>query len=572
MRKTPSFSLSDRMVAALFFLVGGTVMYLLRTIRFSIDSLWYATQIREWDGHFHPHHLIYVPLNHKLHQLSVGLFGSSDALIVAQLHNIVFGAMGVSVFYLLARSLTPHRWLAAAGAACLLLSSGWWGFSTQIEVYVPSATCLLLLIADVHLHPQRAMQWGRGLLHAVLLALAILYHQTSILFCLPLVLWLVQQLGRRGLLQAMYVIGCAGSLCMATYAWAMAISGVGMNYAGITGFIFQYAAAEQPGWGDWHHFGPVGLFQLLRSQVSMIFRQRLASLAFWVILFLLILVWIILGNLYTQYKSRRDDPVQDFHRPLRGMLLSWLGISYLFFLWWLPTEVEFFIISLVPVFLLTVMGGTRWLDNAPAQRWRRWGIPALLALVLGTNATMIVNSHFDKNDMALDAEALHAAAGSDCAIYTDSATEQFVQYYNQREAHNATFLLMHYYDGRPYVVLTDPKALSCYVIEMRFLLPSCKAEMGMTAYDHPRAWRQYMQDLLKVEQADSSKALTTAELIVLPMQADRLMLRVSTREKAMHFPNWEAIWAKLDEMLVANGQGDKAEFVKWFQTAGKTLE
>ncbi len=522
-------------------------------------------------GGYHPHHLIYVPLNRQLHHWAKAIFGIEDVVLVAQMHNTFFGALGVALLYLLARNLQAPKWMAALGAACLLFSSGWWSFSTQIEVYVPATTCLLLLIADVQLRPARAFGWTRGILQALLLALAVLFHQTSVLFCLPLALWFWQSAGRKGIVHAVFVIGLAGLLSAGAYAWAIVQMGNPLTPDGISYFVFQYAAMDQPGWGDWHHFGPVGLFELLRSQVSMLFRQWYASRAFWVILFLLILVGIIGGNLRAQFKSRGQTPAQDPQRALRGLLLTWVGVSFLFFWWWLPQEVEFFIGTNTPLFLLALMGSLRFMQARPTQAWRKWAMPGLTALVIGTNVGNVWTAHFEPNDMALDAAALDAAAPDDCAILTDSGTEQYIQYSYRREAYNAMFVLMHYYDGRPIVAHEDPQKVECYAIDAAFLLPSFKAENGKTGYDQPREWRQYIAELFKMETDTLKDGLRFHAFSATKMGEKKAIVTVHPTVSATIYPDWEAFWTALYQALTEIGCGDKAEFLKWHLEKGKDL-
>lgn len=571
MQKKLFTSVNDRLIFWGLCLSSGLGLFLFRTIRFSIDSLWYGTHIMDWDGGYHPHHLIFVPLNHLFFLLSQSLFGHADAVRIAQLHNVLFGALGVGLFYLVAKKFTPQRWMAAAGAGCLLLSGGWWGFSTQVEVYIPATTCLLLLIADVYLRPERAFHWGRGLLQAFLLTLAILYHQASVLFCLPLTLWYWQQAGRKGLLHAGLVIVVAGMLSMAAYAAAMVDMGIPLDREGIGHFIFKYAAIEQPGWGDWKHFGPVGVFELLRSQVGMMFRQRLAYLAVWVILFLLIWAWIMGGNLYTHLRLRRAGRDEDPHRHLRSLFLNWILVSYLFFLWWLPQEVEFFIATLVPIFFLAVMGSVRFALLQPSQRWRKCILLALLGLVFGTNVTAIVKARFIKNEMTLEAEALNQVAPTHCAIITDSGTEQYVQYFHRREAFNGMFVLMHYYDGRPVVPHEDIAQVDCYAVDGRFLLPSFKGEKGETAYDHPLEWRRYIAELFKVQRVDSLQGFRCHGFHFHALGAGRFAMVIGPSSTGVHFEDWEAFWIRLDGLLEENGRGDQAEFLKWHREVGYGL-
>jgi hypothetical protein len=144
------------------------------------DSIQYAYAVLARTDHLlHPHHLFY----HGLMALGVAAFGShgSDVdrdLRVMEALNALLSVAGVLVFYAICRRLGQGRLRASLFALLFGLSSAYFAYTSQIEVY--NITCLCLGLAILGLVP--APGGRQRLLVAVGYFLAMGFHQMAIFF------------------------------------------------------------------------------------------------------------------------------------------------------------------------------------------------------------------------------------------------------------------------------------------------------------------------------------------------------------------------------------------------------
>ncbi|MES2767367.1 MAG: glycosyltransferase family 39 protein [Bacteroidota bacterium] len=140
--------------------------------------------IKDWEMEvFHPHHLLYNPAAAGWVVL-LRLSGITlDSVILVAFLNAIFGAAGVSVFYLLLRNrMQGSVFESAAGSLLVLACFGYWFHSVVIEVYIiPVFFLLLALYFLTHPKPNVKTFLAVGFFHGA----AILFHQIHVLFFLP---------------------------------------------------------------------------------------------------------------------------------------------------------------------------------------------------------------------------------------------------------------------------------------------------------------------------------------------------------------------------------------------------
>ncbi|MGD0783480.1 MAG: glycosyltransferase family 39 protein, partial [Candidatus Aminicenantales bacterium] len=204
----------------------------------SLNYLWAAFTGR---GLFHPHHIIFNFVVREMLLLSRALGLGLTPLDVAQLHNILWAVVAVvSVYAIGLRVFNSRLWpiLAALG---LLVSQGFWEYATQAQSYAPAAGCLALLVFILVRKPVdhfRARDWA---LIALLLAVAVLYHQGDILFVLPLAVFILASAVRRGWRPLLATAVLSGAFVLAAYATALVSSGGERTVSGFIRFVFSYA-------------------------------------------------------------------------------------------------------------------------------------------------------------------------------------------------------------------------------------------------------------------------------------------------------------------------------------------
>ncbi len=117
--------------------------FLLRSAGQTPDGLSYALATRDGVGMYHPHHLLYVPVNRFIFLLS----GGRDAILAGVLHNLIWlVALGYGAWRLAGLLRWSHgATLLAVGA--LLASRGVLFYATHVETYLPALACLTLFTA-----------------------------------------------------------------------------------------------------------------------------------------------------------------------------------------------------------------------------------------------------------------------------------------------------------------------------------------------------------------------------------------------------------------------------------------
>ncbi|MFV9503197.1 MAG: hypothetical protein AB4911_01390 [Oscillochloridaceae bacterium umkhey_bin13] len=404
--------------------LGFLVLYLATlTSVHTYDALSYILDVdrKPWQELFHPHHLAYGPLGATIKALAVavGWQGSSERLL--QVANAVAGAVGVGLFGLLVawtarlRRVPGSAWQPGALAALLLGASyAYWYYAVEVEVYTIAATLLiaaLWLMLALLRRPSLGLAVALGLVQGG----AVLFHQTNVLLSGPalLVLGLVLRrgFGRPWLLLLAYGLPLA-------LVVGIAYLGVGLGISGFRSWeeLFRWAAGYTTT-GFWG--GAVDsskLVSLGRGLSATVAQPGGALLGF-----------VLLGVLLVCARGLVAAP-----RGLVVICISWLAIYGAFFLWWEPDNIEFWIASLPPLYLLVTLAA----HGSQNQR-RQLAMGTLLAcvfLMLGLNtATIRAQGDADRDRQRLVAGLLAAgSAPGDLIIAPDSVVELYLPFYEDR--------------------------------------------------------------------------------------------------------------------------------------------
>jgi 4-amino-4-deoxy-L-arabinose transferase-like glycosyltransferase len=323
----------------------------------TFDALSYIRDVNERAGFFwHPHHLLYNPTGWLFWQ-GWRVFGySAGSEVPLKVLNSLAGAgCGVGLYWLVLR-LTGRWWAALTAAGLLLFGYGAWYFSVEVEVYLLALIWLLAafaLLIELVTQPQPRT----APLIGIALGFAALYHQTN------------------GLLVAVVIAGVLLSPVswrerIRQLLWSGSLAGgiVGLGYAiigfGVNGFRslgqmreWMFFFIETGWWGHavrdrWTDLG-AGLGNSISTQ---------GALPFWIA----IVVTLLIGL-----------PSAAKHWP-RVVALSalWIAIYGGFFAWWEGDNIEFWIASLLPLWLLV------GLSVAQIGVWRGWRPVSMTALAI----------------------------------------------------------------------------------------------------------------------------------------------------------------------------------------------
>lgn len=391
------------------------------------DALSYILDVdrKPWPELFHPHHLAYGPLGALIRAgaAALGWAGSAERLLQAA--NALAGALGAAVFGGVVAAHAPRgsAWAGATAALLLGTSYAYWYYAVEVEVYTIAAVfltiCLGLLLALAR-DPSPRLAAALGAAQAG----AVLFHQTNALLCAPaLAALLIGARGRPRPASVRLLLAYAlplGLIVGGAYLWAgVAVSGL-RTPGELARWMAGYATTGL--WG-----GPVGAekLALLGRGLAESFAQpggALVGLA-------------LLGVLLARRRGLRAAP-----RGAVAICLSWLLVYGAFFLWWEPDNIEFWIASMPPFYLLVALAAwaPRGEEAGRAGGWRgAWPQAALLGcalVMLAVNGAAIAR----RGDAARDlqrAVAAALAAGTepgDLLVAPDGLVELYLPFYEER--------------------------------------------------------------------------------------------------------------------------------------------
>ncbi len=387
----------------------------------TFDALSYIRDVDQSAGFFfHPHHLLYNPSGWLFWQFWRRAGYTGNAEVPLQVLNSLAGILcGIGLYRLVLR-LTQCWWAALAAAGLLVFNYTVWYFSVEVEVYLLALIWLLLTLAlliTLLYHPRP----GIAILLGVTVGMATLYHQANgLLVPIVVIAVVLSPLCRRTRLTALTMIGTiAGTIVALGYTL------VGFGYYG-----FQ-SVAQLGGWmfffirtGWWGHPASDRLSDLGAGLGNSLSPQ--GPWPYWAA----IVILVLLGG------------PGAFKRWPRVIVLccAWIVIYGAFFVWWEADNIEFWIATLLPVWVLvglcTAALGAMWRHHA-----YRWGLPAtavvacMLPLLLAWQNYPIVQRRGDpRTDLqrALVNRLQVASSHGDLILPPGGVLELYLPFYADR--------------------------------------------------------------------------------------------------------------------------------------------
>ena len=299
----------------------------------TFDALSYIRDVDQRAGFFfHPHHLLYSPTGWLFWQ-SWRLFGydAGSELALEVLNSLAGAVCGFGLYRLVLR-LTGNVWAALVAGGLLLFNYGLWYFSVEVEVYLLALVWLLLVLRLLIVLVTRPRRWTVPLL-GLCVGMAALFHQTNGLL-VPVVIAGValSPVGWRERIKQLLLSGVAAGGVV-----ALGYSLVGFGYNGyrslgeLRDWMFFYV--ETGWWGNavrdrWTDLG-AGLGNSISTQ---------GAWPFW----LVVVVLLVLGL---------PQAIKRWPRVV-AICALWIAIFGGFFAWWEGDNIEFWIGTLLPLWLL----------------------------------------------------------------------------------------------------------------------------------------------------------------------------------------------------------------------------
>lgn len=390
----------------------------------TFDALSYILDVdrKPWRELFHPHHLAYGPLGAGIRLTASSLGWEESAERLLQAANALAGGLGVGLFAALLARLTG-RWQAAVlGALLLGASYAYWYYAVEVEVYTIAVLFLiaaLWLMLELAQRPALRLALGLGAIQG----LAVLFHQTNVLLSLPALMALGTGLRAASATGARPRTGPALLLAYAA-PLALLVSGaylwVGLGVSGFRSWeaFFRWAAGYTTT-GYWGGAVDGARLALLGQGLARTIAPDGGAL----------IGLALLATLALNARRLARAP-----RGALAMTLTWLAVYGAFFVWWEPENIEFWIASLPPFYLLVVLAAYLPVSDQPLPRF--W--PALLLVcglaLLPLNGTAIArrgDASRDLQRVTAEALAAHSAPG-DLLIVPDGVLELYLPFYVER--------------------------------------------------------------------------------------------------------------------------------------------
>ncbi len=432
-RGAPAWSAASRTAAALVAVLA-LALLLMPSQGQTPDGLSYASDVRD-GGLAHPHHLGYAPAAWLLHR-TLGLEALRACLLLGALHLVplAWASWGLA-----------RRTAAGPARTVVLLSlllglRGVMFYTTHAEVYLPALAWLAVtvrLATSPRLRPAPL---------AGALALAVLGHQTNVLLVPAL---LAAAMGDRARLRAVAAaVTAAGLVVVAVYAATHAAAAPDRSLAA---WMLTYPQAGVPGWGSLSHLSPTGLAALGVSQARNLAPVPETASGPGALAALAIVAALVGWHAVRLRRGGREGPVS----ALRRLALTMLATYLVFFLWWLPSDPDFFLATAWALWLLAILAAADWATAGPGFSGRRWSstpvlAAAAMALVTGNLTFTVVPQRRTPAPQEAAARALDAAAPADAVIVADYAVQQELRYRTARTGAREGFALCReLQDGAP---------------------------------------------------------------------------------------------------------------------------
>lgn len=337
----------------------------------SHDAITYLNHITKGEHLFHPHHLLYNAVVNVWLNLWHFIFPSIPLHYIIESFSAVSGSGIVLVCYIFfTRRFFLNYSASAVCSVIVAFSYGVWSYSTNIEVYAPSILFSLLVL--LRLSKKEITNYDL-LVISGLHILAILFHQVNVLLTPVIVFYIFKLHDSKWRAVALYLIP-AILIVLTSYIIAAWFYADEKSLNGIMRWTLFYATELD----YWHPFSyntlPYVLTGLGHAFIGAHFVFRIPSLAdkltgglsehslsdelflssslsngfATALLFLSFLVAIMMIYLIVQFIiniRRRFSLVQ-------GILVSSLLIYSLFFIFWMPENLEFWIFQSVIIWML----------------------------------------------------------------------------------------------------------------------------------------------------------------------------------------------------------------------------
>jgi hypothetical protein len=169
-------SLVAGFLAMVMYLATPTANYYWDGLAFALKIEQVAKQVKPPSDLFHQNHLVYNAIGYLLYVVPRSLGFTVRALTGLQIASAVSCAVGVGIFFGIARRMSGSSYIAWVGSALLAVSTCWWKAATDADAYSLSVAPVLVCAATLLSERPRWYFAGLGLAGGMLI------HELAALF------------------------------------------------------------------------------------------------------------------------------------------------------------------------------------------------------------------------------------------------------------------------------------------------------------------------------------------------------------------------------------------------------
>lgn len=497
------------------------------------DSAGWATVVAS--GHisiWHPHHLLYMPINWLFLQ-GLSIFCTNcNAVDAGQLHGAIWAIVMVLSVHYLVSSLTGRPFLGFVLAVLLLTSQSVWVLALQPQAYAPLIGTLSLLFAYLFTTKAQSYSLRWALTVATLFSLAVLYHQAMVLLSLPLAYYIATTKKPHGIKAATIILFVSGSMVLGLYLWATSHVMGELSMRSFFEFLTLFAQVmADPEYFSFGNYTLGNTLVLLNSQLNAIFIPPwgLRKLVF--TLFVLAIVFMLVWNI-------RQVIVRAPLNEERTLLLIIIAIFWALTLWGNPTDYGWPAFILLPIFILV---GFSLADFMPSIE-RIKPMPTLIYVTFGLLVVgvafrnfneRILPMHLDKGADYHYARSIAAAVPNECTIYETKMHVYYdLIYYFSRNTRDFWDVITAAFYGesekkKRYFGSLDQSP--CVVVDTKYLDPSLNVS-GKSGFQLPEQWLGLMIWLFDLRETSTGK-FTWRDFHVVSAQNQHIYLIIDNKQK-----------------------------------------
>src|SRR5574337_543235 len=456
------------------------------------DSAYWAKLVEQGDPRiWHPHHLIYMPINLVIYRGLEFFCADCSAIAAGQIHSAIWALVGAICMQYIGARITGKSLHGLWLALLMATSQMPWVFSMQPQAYMPLIGALSLVFTYLLRTRSNPFTWGSILVVAALYALTVLYHQAMVLISLPLAYYLLKIKHGEGLKAALMVLLISGAVVVGMYLCAAAYV---MGELSPRSFV-QYATffgqvMADPKYFNSGNFTPHNVLVLLDSQFNVVqapvWRLKEAVLALFGLGLISMVVWncrqvLAKGRLYEE----------------RTFLLIVLFIFWGLTLWGNPLDDGWPTFILVPIFILTATALHDLqpvLDRLLGAFVGLFYIALFFFVFLGALRNLnerILPMHLERGQDFHRAELIASIVPPECTIYENKMLVYYnLYYFFSRETRDFWDVLTAAYFGseqqkRNY--FDSPDRSPCVAVNIDYLDPEYSVS-GATGVSFPELW------------------------------------------------------------------------------------